>query len=82
MTGQRKRNWRDVSRELFGEERDRAIREHLDWWRAGAVRDCVEVPRNYPLAKWAQRHSADLAAQRSESEGYYRNTKPRPRGRR
>ena len=76
---ERSSNWRAVSRELLGEEKRRAINALLDWM----VRDVGGVSdHDYPLARWARAHSARLAQELAETEGYYRNTKPSPRGRR
>lgn len=69
-------------RELFGRERALAIAEFLAWYGAREVRDCITNNDDYPLACWARDHSAALAKRRTERNGYYRNTKPRSRGRR
>lgn len=68
--------------ELFGAERERAIAEHIEWARRGQGRQHTERVDDYPLALWLKAHSAKLAKARTETGGYYRNTKPKPRGRR
>ncbi len=77
-----KRDWRAVSRELVGAEKKRAIAEFLEWYEAREARRGVHKPLDYPLALWARAHEMRLAGERSDSQGYYRNSKPRPRGRR
>jgi hypothetical protein len=77
-----KRNWRSVSRELLGDEKRRAIAEYMEWFKSRKAAKSVHKPDDYPLAVWARGHSTRLAGERSDSQGYYRNSKPRPRGRR
>lgn len=67
---------------LEGREKDLAIAAFLEWYAARELRRCVEITSDYPLAQWARQHSARLAKERTDSMGYYRNTKPRSRGRR
>ena len=69
-------------RELFGRERSLAIAAFLEWYEARDVRECIANNDDYPLAQWTRAHNAELAKRRTERNGYYRNTKPRSRGRR
>lgn len=75
---------RDLAQDRFtlnGEDRRRAIAAFLEWYAQGeALRALGRATAGYPIEAFAEACRKRTAAKRTETRGYYTNTKPASRG--